>query len=486
MMMMSGWFFAISILVISISETIRWIYRWRNPKCKGILPPGSMGLPLLGETLSFIVTANSIDIHPFVRKRMNRYGPLFKTSIAGRSIVVSTDPDFNDFVFRQEGKLVEMWYMDSFAKLLRQDTTAASGHVHKYLRHLVMSHFGVETLKTRLLPQLECAINRGLQEWAKQPNVQLKDQTAAMIFEFTAKHMLSYDPERSSDDNIVGNLSNFLEGLMSFPLRIPGTAFYRCRQRQQKVMKVISKIVEERMKRSNSQGDFVDEMVEDMRTETFMTKEFASHVLFGILLASFETISSTVALAINYLSEHPSLLQQLTEEHEEILNKRRGGNPGGTDGLVWEDYRSMNFTHDVVNESLRLANVAPGILRRVIKDIHVNGYTIPRGWAIMVVSAAQHLNPNTFEDPLTFDPSRWKNTGSNAKAKNFMAFGGGGRTCAGADFSKVLMAVFLHVLVTKYRWTKIKGGDVVRSPTLGFADGFYVSVSPKHASNIEE
>ncbi|KAE8674603.1 Detected protein of unknown function [Hibiscus syriacus] len=78
------------------------------------------------------------------------------------------------------------------------------------------------------------------------------------------------------------------------------------------------------------------------------------------------------------------------------------------------------------------------------------------------------------------------NTGSNAKAKNLMAFGGGGRTCAGAEFSKVLMAVFLHVLVTKYRWTNIKGGDVVRAPTLGFSDGFYVSVSPKHASNIEE
>ncbi|GMJ14863.1 cytochrome P450, family 87, subfamily A, polypeptide 2 [Hibiscus trionum] len=445
-----------------------------------------MGLPLLGETLSFIATANSIDIHPFVKKRMNRYGPLFKTSVAGRSIVVSTDPDFNNFLFQQEGKLVEMWYMDSFAKLLRQDTTAASGYVHKYLRHLVMSHFGVETLKNRLLPQLECAIKSRLQEWAKQPEVQLKDQTAAMIFEFSAKHMLGYEAERSWDhENMVGNLSNFLEGLMSFPLRIPGTAFYRCRQRQQKVMKVISELVEERMKWSNwdgGRGDFVDQMVEDMRTETFLTKEFASHVLFGILLASFETISSTIALAINYLSHHPSLLQQLTEEHEEILNKRRReGNPGPADGLVWEEYISMNFTHNVINESLRLANVAPGILRRVIKDIHVNGYTIPRGWAIMVVPAALQLNPNIYENPLTFNPSRWKNTGSNAKAKNFLAFGGGNRACAGAEFSKVLMAVFLHVLVTKYRWTKIRGGDVVRAPTLGFADGFYVSVSEKHA-----
>ncbi|XVF35837.1 hypothetical protein REPUB_Repub19eG0005400 [Reevesia pubescens] len=478
-MIWSVWLCAISLLVIGVTK---WIYRWRNPKCKGILPPGSMGLPLLGETLSFLVTGKSIDIHPFVKERMNRYGPLFKTSVAGRSIVISTDPDFNHFLFQQEGKLVEMWYMDSFAKLLRQDATTASGYVHKYLRNLVLNHFGVETLKDKLLPQLECAINHRLQEWSKQPEVELKHQCAAMIFDFTAKHMFSYEPEKS--ENIVSNFSNFLEGLMSFPLRIPGTAFYRCRKKQQQVINLITNLLQERRKTypeaGQCKGDFLDQFVKDMKTEEFLTKEFATHVLFGILLASFETISSTLALAIKYLSDYPLLLQQLTDEHEDILKKRKDGNLGDA-SLAWTEYKSMTFTHYVINESLRLANVAPGILRRAIKDVHVNGYTIPKGWAIMIVPAALQLNPDAFEDPLAFNPSRWKNNGSNATAKNLMAFGGGNRACAGAEFSKVLMAVFLHVLLTKYRWTKIKGGDVVRAPSLGFANGFYVKVSEKHA-----
>lgn len=37
-------------------------------------------------------------------------------------------------------------------------------------------------------------------------------------------------------------------------------------------------------------------------------------------------------------------------------------------------------------------------------------------------------------------------------AKNFMPFGGGTRQCAGAEFAKVLMTIFLHVLVTTYRY----------------------------------
>jgi cytochrome P450 len=37
-------------------------------------------------------------------------------------------------------------------------------------------------------------------------------------------------------------------------------------------------------------------------------------------------------------------------------------------------------------------------------------------------------------------------------SKNFIPFGGGTRHCAGAEFSKLIMSTFLHVLVTKYRY----------------------------------
>ena len=34
--------------------------------------------------------------------------------------MVSADPEINNYIFQNEGKLVEMWYLDSFSKLFAQ------------------------------------------------------------------------------------------------------------------------------------------------------------------------------------------------------------------------------------------------------------------------------------------------------------------------------------------------------------------------------
>jgi retinoid hydroxylase len=45
-------------------------------------PPGNLGLPIVGETISFLNDAN------FQKKRLSKYGNIFKTSIFGRPTIV--------------------------------------------------------------------------------------------------------------------------------------------------------------------------------------------------------------------------------------------------------------------------------------------------------------------------------------------------------------------------------------------------------------
>ncbi|KAI6687710.1 hypothetical protein NL676_024538 [Syzygium grande] len=140
-----------------VTWLVYWIYRWSNPKCNGVLPPGSLGLPLIGETIQLMVPSYSMDLNSFLKKRIQRYGKTFRTGVAGRAVVVSADPEFRQFVVQQDGKLFDSWHLDPFAKIFAQESEASTNiaNVHKYIRSTVLKRFGVEGLREKLLPLME-------------------------------------------------------------------------------------------------------------------------------------------------------------------------------------------------------------------------------------------------------------------------------------------------------------------------------------------
>ncbi|XVE64179.1 hypothetical protein DITRI_Ditri07aG0081000 [Diplodiscus trichospermus] len=419
-------------IVVFVLGIAHWIYNWRNPRCNGKLPPGSMGFPIVGETFQFFAPYTTSDVSPFIRKRMQRYGSLFRTSLVGRKIVVSTDPDVNRFIFQQEGKLVQSWYMDSFDDIVgKENVLSAHGILHKYLRNLILNLFGSESLKQRLVFEIEELTGKHLLLWSCEPGVELKQAMSTMIYNFTVSKLFSCNASRSGE-KLRDCYSAFLDGLISFPLNIPGTAYWKCLQT-------------------------------------------ALDLLFALPFAAFESASSAVVLALKYLRNNPLALAELTEEHEAILREREAKDSG----ITWKEYKSMIFTHMVINETIRLGNVVPAIFRKVVKDVEIQGYTIPAGWIILACTPAVHLNPTTYEHPLTFNPWRWKGRELNAGSKFFMGFGSGSRLCAGAEFVKLQMSIFLHHLVTRYRWTVTNEGDAVRQPGLVFPQGFHVQISKR-------
>ena len=69
--------------------------------------------------------------------------------MAGRPIVISIDPEFNHYIVKKEGKLVELWYLDSFSKLFSmegENRTTVLGVIHKYVRSIILDQFGAEPL----------------------------------------------------------------------------------------------------------------------------------------------------------------------------------------------------------------------------------------------------------------------------------------------------------------------------------------------------
>ncbi len=76
------------------------------------LPPGSFGLPLIGETIGLLRDPN------FAQKRQKRYGSIFKTHLFGRPTVVMIGAEANRFLFTNENQYFSISSPDSTKILL--------------------------------------------------------------------------------------------------------------------------------------------------------------------------------------------------------------------------------------------------------------------------------------------------------------------------------------------------------------------------------
>ncbi|KAH0448173.1 hypothetical protein IEQ34_021973 [Dendrobium chrysotoxum] len=535
-MFFSSFLCAVTLLLVWL---IQWNHKWRNPRCdNGELPPGSMGLPLIGETLEFMAPTSSIDMHPFIKIRMQRYGLVFKTSLFGLQVVVSTDPELNYFSF----------YPKTFIELFGlEDINDLNDAMSRYLKSIIIKVLGPENLKEKLLYNMDEEIRKRLCLWsANESIIDLKDSISTLFFDVIAKSLISYDPSTTTID-LMRYLKVFISSVFSFPLNIPGTAYHRSLQASYQlfcltiicfstlflmlgrkiVMNLLKTLLLERMSSPRKERkDCLDLLVDELGKENSMfTEKSALNLIFVLLIASFVSTSRTISLATKFLSENPKILKDLTvsfrshelniyilvrlnleldhylDEHEADLRNR--DEPDSQ--ITWEEYKSMSFTQQVIKEAGRLANIVPANFRKTTKDFAINGYIIPKDWIVMIYPPATHLNPQIHEDPLTFNPSRWKvmnetcnyslnkipmgeiitcvvriqRTGK-PESNRGLVFGGGMRYCVGAEFSKLEMAIFLHYFVTKCRWKDVKGGNIVRSPGFEFPDGYHIEVMPKN------
>jgi hypothetical protein len=103
-----------------------------------------------------------------------RYGPVFKTNLVGQPLVVSLDPEFNRFIFQQEGKLFRSWYPETANNIFGKKSIT----VHKFMRSFSSKLFGAESLKEVLIGELEDAMRQGFASWAARPSIEVKDSVA--------------------------------------------------------------------------------------------------------------------------------------------------------------------------------------------------------------------------------------------------------------------------------------------------------------------
>lgn len=161
-------FTAFLLLLSSIAAGFLLLLRRTRYRRMG-LPPGSLGLPLIGETFQLIGAYKTENPEPFIDERVARYGSVFMTHLFGEPTVFSADPETNRFVLQNEGKLFECSYPASICNLLgKHSLLLMKGSLHKRMHSLTMSFANSSIIKDHLMLDIDRLVRFNLDSWSSR------------------------------------------------------------------------------------------------------------------------------------------------------------------------------------------------------------------------------------------------------------------------------------------------------------------------------
>ncbi|XP_059281919.1 cytochrome P450 724B1-like [Lycium ferocissimum] len=433
-----------------------------------VIPKGTFGWPLLGETLSFLKPHPSNSIGAFLQQHCSRYGKVFKSHLFFSPTVVSCDQDLNYFILQNEDKLFQCSYPKPIHGILgKVSLLVAVGDTHKRLRNVSLSLISTIKSNPEFINDVERSALQILQSWKDKEQVIFWEESRKFSFNVIVKQVLGLTPDDPRSATILQDFLAFMRGLISLPLYIPGTPYARAVQARSRISSNIKAIIEDRRRKhaggDSKRNDFLEIL---LCVDTLSEDEKVSFVLDS-LLGGYETTSLLMAMVVFFVGQSQKALDQLKQEHDNIRSTKEK-----EELLNWEDYKKMDFTQKVINEALRYGNVVKFVHRKALKDVNFRDYVIPAGWKVLPVFSAVHLDPSVHANALQFNPWRWES--DEQICKKLTPFGGGSRCCPGFELAKVEVAFFLHHLVQKYRWDVEEGEQPIAYPYVEFKNGLTI------------
>ncbi|KAF8405024.1 hypothetical protein HHK36_009920 [Tetracentron sinense] len=413
----------------------------RSPQQRAKLPPGSMGWPYIGETLQLY----SQDPNIFFASKQKRYGEIFKTHILGCPSVMLASPEAARFVLVTQSHLFKPTYPRSKEQMIGPSALFFhQGDYHSCLRKLVQGSLSPDAIRN-LVPDIEAIAISALESWAGDRYVNAFHEMKKFSFDIGVLsifgHLDAYYREELKKNYCIVD-----KGYNSFPTNIPGTQYKKAILARKRLNQILCELIRERKENRLEKKDLLGCLLnsKEEKGQILTDNQIADNII-GVLFAAQDTTASILTWILKYLHDDPKLLEAVKAEQKALYESNDGGNRP----LTWAQTRSMSLTYRVILESLRMASIISFTFREAVADVEYKGYLIPKGWKVMPLFRNIHHNPDFFTDPQKFDPPRFE---SAPKPNTFMPFGNGVHSCPGNELAKLEMLIFIHHLVTKFRW----------------------------------
>ncbi|MEU7555964.1 cytochrome P450 [Streptomyces sp. NPDC044571] len=156
--------------------------------------------------------------------------------------------------------------------------------------------------------------------------------------------------------------------------------------------------------------------------------------LMSLVLGGTDAMTYAITQSLIELAHNPEIQRKVQDSWT----------PTG-DGDRSDNKAASEMVRAVFYETLRLHPPVPFSSKRSDRlDVEAGGILVPAGTNLLWAKAAIGVNPEIFDDPLRFDPSRFE---EGASLADFLPFGAGPRHCIGSQAAEQLcIALLSHIL----------------------------------------
>jgi cytochrome P450 len=413
------------------------------------LPPGKMGLPVIGETPEFVFNPTK-----FVVKRRALYGSIFKSHILGAPLVFMVGPEALRFVLSSHKNHFtsrEGWPRGVLL-LMGESLLMKDGEEHQRNRRLLAPAFSGAALAS-YGAIMEATAQGFFARWEQVREFAWYDEFRRLTFDIASRLLLGTDD--GTDTAHLGRLfaavSKGMSGIFPLlPARLPWTPYWHALRARDELLRHVMELAQCRAQTPSCDALSLMVRAYDDAGNRMSLLEVSQQALF-LLLAGHESTTSLLTTCCLELARHPDVLRRAREEQREIA---RGGG-----SMVLERLEEMPYLDQTLLEAERLHPPFTGSFRAAAVPFEFNGFGVPAGWRILYSIAGTHQAEEAFPEPERFDPDRFNPEHARQLHQDFslVAFGGGPRRCLGMGFAKLELKIVLAHLIRDYHWELLPG-----------------------------
>jgi retinoid hydroxylase len=408
------------------------------------LPPGSNGLPLVGETLAFVSNPFA-----FVSERRARFGDVFRTSLLGKPTVFLAGPKRTE-TWLDESKVQREGAMPgNLLQLFGGDADIVpllDGAAHARRKQSLLAAFAPEAI-AGYLPGLQARMEAQLATWLANGQGPVTADLKTLAIESLAGAILGL--ERGDElTRLLADNAILAKAFVALPIGLPGTAYSKGLQARDRILALLGQVAQRHIDAPPAKPDGLARILAAAKAAGApLDAATAAREMHHFLIAGM-IVYAELAATLRSLHDHPAVAGRLRAE---VMANAASGAVGPA------QLRAMPYLMQVVDEVKRTCPNVPMSFGRARAAIDVGGYTIPQGWLVMMAVHESNVDP-VFTAPEKFDPERFSPERDEKKRAPdaFMPQGAGPlafHKCAGFDFATVMMQLFAVLALRNTRWT---------------------------------